>query len=408
MKITIVYRYFWPDTPPYASMLRDMSKWFVDAGHDVEIITAQPAYKPDAAIPIQPWKETVHGVKIRRVRLLNERGRSSVKILNAGLFITTAFFMVLFGKKRDLVWTATIPPVLQAFALMIASKMRGAKFLYHMQDIYPEIASASGLISKLFPVKLFRILDKMTQKRAAAIVVLSEDMKQAIKARFINVNNVAIINNFSLILNDEKTSNLAKAPIKGEPVKFVFAGNVGRFQNLTALVKAFSKISNDEAILKIIGEGRAKSELQDFVKSNAVTNVSFYNHITSSAAFEELCKCHIGVVSLSPNIYKYAFPSKVLTYMAANLPMLAMVEKTSDLSKVLSQRKLGATVEWGSEEEEIIESVKALISDVRQGNMHPSEAVDIYHQNSARDKWLALLNELSVTSQYQSPMLDNV
>lgn len=408
MKITIVYRYFWPDTPPYASMLRDMSKWFVNAGHDVEIITAQPAYKPDASIPTQPWKETIEGVKIRRVRLLNERGRPLVKMLNAGLFISTAFFMVLFGKKRDLVWTATMPPVLQAFALMMASKMRGAKFLYHMQDIYPEIASASGLISKLFPVRLFRIIDKITQKRATAIVVLSEDMKQAIGARALNVNNVTIINNFSLILNDEKKSSLAKTPIKDEPVKFVFAGNVGRFQNLTALVKAFSIIPKDEAILRIIGEGRAKSELQDFVKSNAVTNVSFHDHITSSAAFDELCKCHVGVVSLSPNIYKYAFPSKVLTYMAANLPMLAMVEKTSILSKTLSQRNLGATVEWGSAEEEIVESVKTLISDARSGHMRPSEAVDIYHQNSARDKWLALLNELSETTQYQAPMLDKV
>ena len=67
MKITIVYRYFWPDTPPYATMLRDMSEWFVDAGHDVEVITAQPGYKPKADIPAQPRQETINGVKIRPV-----------------------------------------------------------------------------------------------------------------------------------------------------------------------------------------------------------------------------------------------------------------------------------------------------------------------------------------------------
>ena len=53
MKITIVYRYFWPVTPPYALMLREMTRWFVEAGHDVEIITAQPSYKPDAGIEKQ-------------------------------------------------------------------------------------------------------------------------------------------------------------------------------------------------------------------------------------------------------------------------------------------------------------------------------------------------------------------
>jgi len=395
MKITIVYRYFWPDTPPYASMLRDMAKWFVEAGHEVEVITAQPAYKPEAGIPAQPWQEIIDGVNIRRVRLLKEEGRGVIKMINAAIFIVTAFFMVLCGKKRDLVWTATMPPVLQAFALMVAAKLRGAKFLYHMQDIYPEIASASGFISKFFPSKLLRFIDRITQKRAAAIVVLSEDMKQAIAARSMDVANVAIINNFSLILNDAIKTRLAKAPEANEPVKFIFAGNVGRFQNLTALVQAFSKISKDEASLKIIGEGRAKSELQDYVKSNTIPNISFHDHMTSTAAFEELCKCHVGVVSLSPNIYKYAFPSKVLTYMAANLPMLAMVEKESALSKMLSDRDLGATVEWGSSEDETLKSIRTLITDVRKGQMHPADAVDIYHQSSARDKWLSLLNDLS-------------
>ena len=181
MKITIVYRYFWPDTPPYATMLRDMSEWFVSAGHEVEVITAQPAYKPKAGIPTQPRREMINGVNIRRVRLFKERGVGLIKAINAGLFVISAFLILLFGKKRDLIWTATIPPVLQAFAMMIVSKIRGSKFLYHMQDIYPEIATVSGHISKLFPVKLFRWLDCITQRQSEAIVVLSDDMKGAIR-----------------------------------------------------------------------------------------------------------------------------------------------------------------------------------------------------------------------------------
>ena len=53
MRILIVYRYFWPDTPPYATMLRDISRWLAEAGHDVEILTAQPSYKPEVGIDHQ-------------------------------------------------------------------------------------------------------------------------------------------------------------------------------------------------------------------------------------------------------------------------------------------------------------------------------------------------------------------
>lgn len=375
-------------------MLRDMSQWFVAAGHDVEIITAQPAYKPSANIPKQPWQETIEGVKIRRVRLLNENGRGIIKMCNAALFILSAFFIVLFGKKRDLIWTATMPPVLQAFILMLASKVRGAKFLYHMQDIYPEIAIASGHISKFFPKNLFNQIDRFTQKHSAAIVVLSQDMKEAIGARRVDVKNVSIINNFSLILNDGEGAQLAKSPRKDELAKFIFAGNVGRFQNLSALVKAFSLLSKDEAILNIIGEGRAKDELKSIVETKAVDNVFFYDHMETSAVFKVMSECHVGVVSLSPGIYKYAFPSKVLTYMAANLPMLAMVETESNLSKVLSDRNIGTAIEWGLGEDEIASSIRALIKAVKLGDMNPAKEIDVYHQQSARENWLTLLSRL--------------
>ena len=395
MKITIVYRYFWPDTPPYATMLRDMSEWFVDAGHDVEVITAQPGYKPKAGIPAQPRQETINGVKIRRVRLLKERGNGLIKALNAAIFVISAFFILLFSKKRDLVWTATIPPVVQAFAMMVVSKIRGAKFLYHMQDIYPEIATVSGHISKLFPVKLFQWLDCFTQRRSEAIVVLSEDMKRAINVREVDVKNVSVINNFSLVLNDEAGDTLAKAPVGDEPVRFIFAGNVGRFQNLTALVDAFTFISPSEAILKIVGDGRAKGELTTYVQDNSIENVSFLDHMSTGDAFKELCKSHVGVVSLSPDIFQYAFPSKVLTYMAANLPILAMVEDESDLAQMLKKRNLGSNADWNSTPNEIASSIRSIILAVKTDNIKPAQEKNIYHPKAARERWLSLLTALS-------------
>lgn len=398
MKITIVYRYFWPDTPPYATMLRDMSEWFVSAGHEVEVITAQPAYKPKAGIPTQPRREMINGVNIRRVRLFKERGVGLIKAINAGLFVISAFLILLFGKKRDLIWTATIPPVLQAFAMMIVSKIRGSKFLYHMQDIYPEIATVSGHISKLFPVKLFRWLDCITQRQSEAIVVLSDDMKGAIRTRGVDVKNVSVINNFTLVLNDEAVDTLARAPVDDEPVRFIFAGNVGRFQNLTALVDAFATIPGNEAILKIVGDGRAKVDLMAHVQESSINNVFFLDHMSVDDAFQELCKSHVGVVSLSPNIFQYAFPSKVLTYMAANLPLLAMVENESALAKMLKQRELGSNVAWSCTPKEIEAEIRSLVGATKIANMNPAKAIDVYHPNSARDKWLSLLKKLSLES----------
>ena len=144
MKIAVVYRYFAPDTPPYAIMLEKMTAWLAAEGHDVEVLTAQPAYKPEAAIPQQPWRDMRNGVRIRRFWLLPERARGMVRAFNSLCFVLRAAANILFGPRRDLVWTATMPPVIQAFLLCAVAKLRGARFLYHMQDIYPEVAEATG------------------------------------------------------------------------------------------------------------------------------------------------------------------------------------------------------------------------------------------------------------------------
>ena len=146
MRILIAYRYFHPDTPPYATMLREMSRWLVEAGHDVTIVTAQPSYKPEAGIPRQPWSETRGGVSIRRLPLLAEGGRGLRRRVNSFAFVLMAAVALAFARRPDLIWTASMPPVLQGALLRWIAALRGAKFLYHVQDIYPEIAVASGMM----------------------------------------------------------------------------------------------------------------------------------------------------------------------------------------------------------------------------------------------------------------------
>ena len=393
MKITLVYRHYWPDTPPLGLMLRDITQWLVQAGHEVEVITAQPSYKPDAKIPKQPRREIIAGVSIRRVALFPEKGPGAVKIINTALFLFCAFLICLFGKKRDLVWAGTTPPVVQAFILSLAAKIRRATFLYQMQDIYPEIAMVSGEISRLFPVKLFRWMDGFTLKNAAAVTVLSDDMANAIKARGINTANVSLINNFTLVNNDAEHETYRPKLKKGEPAVFVFAGNVGRFQNLTAVLEAFRLVDPKEAVLRIIGEGRAKSELKDFAEKYKMQNVVFENYMPSDTVFKEMQLCHIGLVSLAPNIVRYAFPSKVLTYMAADLPMLALVEDDSSLAKLLAERNIGMNVDWSRGAEEMAAKIRLLALQSRTNRMRPAQETDIYHQTAARDKWLSLFDK---------------
>ncbi|MGI9349919.1 MAG: glycosyltransferase family 4 protein [Rhizobiaceae bacterium] len=392
MRITIVYRYFWPDTPPYAEMLKQISAWLVEEGHEVQILTAQPAYKPEANIPNQPVHEIMDGVSIIRLPLLKEGGVGWKKVINSLLFIAQAFIRILFGRKNDVVWTATMPPVLQALMVMIAGKLRGARFLYHMQDIHPEISITSNVMKSNVFTRLMISIDRFTQTRSTKIVVLSDDMRQSVIERGIPSGKVVLVRNFSL--GESEGGIRAMAPRNGEVIKFVFAGNIGRFQNLNALVESFKEVSPADAELIFVGDGRAKKELIELVENQKIENISFMDHMTAGEVFGLICKCHVGVISLLPGLYRYAFPSKLLTYMAANLPVFALIEDHSALAKLLKGKQIGVSVSWDKPLSEVRTAILAAATLARAQKTEPRILKEYYHPDEARKSWLALMNSL--------------
>ena len=76
MRILLVHRYFLPDTPPYASILYEIAKHLAKQGHEVEVLTSFPSYKSKQTLISAASLEEVDGVKIRRVRLLDDHNRN--------------------------------------------------------------------------------------------------------------------------------------------------------------------------------------------------------------------------------------------------------------------------------------------------------------------------------------------
>ena len=66
MRILIIYRHFWPDSPPYASLLRSIAGRLVRDGHQVEIWTEQPGYKSADTRKRAPRREQLDGIRVER------------------------------------------------------------------------------------------------------------------------------------------------------------------------------------------------------------------------------------------------------------------------------------------------------------------------------------------------------
>lgn len=350
MRILILYRHFWPDSPPYASMLRSIGRALVAAGHEVTIWAEEPCYKLSDRARAAPRRETLDGIVVERFARLPDRiAAGPIRLLDKLLFVPRLLLKAVVrrakGSRYDLVWTATIPPVMQGWAGRTIATMFGAKFLYHCQDLYPELAGHMGLWRRdgLFYRIMVRI-ETRTRKRADLLVTLSDDMAATVRA-LAQPRKLAVINNFPL---EDFSASGAEAPPPVVPpprddgkVQMIFAGNMGMFQGLDAVIEAMRLIEQDcpELELVLMGEGKALPDLKK--RAAGLSNIRFEPHRPFEEAQAAIAAADIGLVSLEPEIYRYAFPSKTLAYLALGVPIFAIVEADSRLAAMITRHRLG-------------------------------------------------------------------
>ena len=339
MKLLLTHRYFWPDTAPYAAMLRSIAEGLAEAGHEVRVFASRPSYRGSASAPA---REILGKLRVRRTWVFREnRANPIIRALNVLLYCGGLFVHIL-RTRPELVTASTFPPVIAGWSASLAAHVVGARFIYHMQDIHPEVSKYSGgWLGRGLPLRLLTWLDNQTLRRASAIVVLSEDMANTLRARGVGDLPTHVINNFLLDSFDDAsppTTELRKAPGKR---RVIFAGNLGRFQNLLVLAEGVARCfdQHPEVELFFLGDGAALPDLK--ARWSGHPQVRFGPYLPFAQARALIAESDVGLVSLTPDIYRVSYPSKVLTYLGLGVPVLAVVESTSMLAHAIRSNGLG-------------------------------------------------------------------
>lgn len=332
LRILAVHRYYWPDTPPYAAMLRRIVGQWVQDGHHVDVLSGQPSYKSALDNSRRARRETVDGVGVQRLSLPNEAGRPLVRITNAFRLGCALLWKAVRG-RYDVIMISTYPPVIGGFTAAVAARLTGARFIYHCMDIQPEVGTVSGEFSSPLVFKLLTRVDSWACRRADPVVVLSQDMADTLHRRS-NSGGIStcVLNNFSLPDEQSKAGELPFALAENK-LTVLFAGNIGRFQGLEAVVDAMATLAHrDDIEFVLMGDGVAKESLQG--KTQAIgAAIRFVGHQPVSVAKTAMRQADAGFVSLVPDMYRYAYPSKTMTYLEQGCPLIVAVEPESELAR---------------------------------------------------------------------------
>lgn len=337
--------YYYPEVASTAQIYTELFEDLADR-FDITVVCAVPCYTgsiPEEYREKRFYHEEHGGVRIVRVPVREySKSDKASRVLNIVDFWAQARKATReLGGGFDLVFTYSQPPILGGMLGAHASKRLGAPLVYGIQDFNPEQTMAVNYAGNALVHKAMMALDKRTCRRSSLVIVPGRDLQETLSERFggRNVPKSAVINNWT---DDEAVVPLPKdhpgvrafKERYGLEGKFVvmYSGNIGLYYDLENLIEVIGSFKGrDDVAFAFVGEGAVKPRLEEHVRENGLSNVSFIPYQPKDELVYSLNAADVHLVTNAKGIKGVSCPSKAYGIMAANVPMIGILEPGSEI-----------------------------------------------------------------------------
>jgi glycosyltransferase involved in cell wall biosynthesis len=401
MKVVFINRFFYPDHSATSQILTDLALHLAKAGLSVYVITSRQVYdEPDAVLPT---KEIMHNVHVTRVWTTrfgrqNLAGRT-VDYLT--FYLSAALDLLVLLKPGDVVVAKTDPPLISVIAAMTA-KIRGAKLINWIQDLFPEVAGALevGGLGKI--EGMLRTARNWSLRSACKNVAIGDGMAKRITGEGIDPSTIMVIHNWSdgrAIQPIEREKNDLRREWGVEDIFVVgYSGNLGRAHEFETILGAAGKLKHTEGIVFLfIGGGAQRGWIEEDTKKRGLTNILFKPYQPRERLRLSLSVPDVHLISLQPSLEGLIVPSKFYGIAAAGRPTLFVGDMDGEIPTILKKTSSGYTISIGDSNglaSRIVEMSHGTIA----GSMGARARVAFeqnFEQHHAFAAWEHLLQEVS-------------
>lgn len=294
--------------------------------------------------------------KILKVRTGNIQKTNLIEKGIATITLETRFINAIrkyFNNIRfDLILYST-PPVTLIKPVKYIKKRDNAKTYLLLKDIFPQNAVDIGILSKngikgiiyryfrRKEKKLYALSDKIGCMSPANVEYILKNNPE------INLETVEICPN-CIEPRDFSVSETEKIDIRkkyGLPLDkkiFVYGGNLGRPQGIPFIIECLKKCRDiDSAFFLIVGSGTEYYKLKEFVGNENLPNVKLLESLPKDVYDKMIAACDVGLIFLDHRFTIPNFPSRMLSYMQAKLPVLAATDPNTDIGKIIESGGFG-------------------------------------------------------------------
>lgn len=369
-KILIHSIAFSPDGVSTAYLYNDIAKGFKNYGYEVVVLTTTPHYNViQEELVKQPMKKKLGGLYyqsyfdgIRVIHIPQKKFKSTAfRLLGFVYWHILSLLLGINEKNLDAILSPS-PPLTLGLINIIIGKLKGAKVVYNVQEIYPDFLIEQGGLKSKPIISFLKCLERFVYNKSAAVTTIDSIFYDTIVDRFEDKSKLHIIPNFvdTELYRPIDKSNLTldkSVFIDNNHLKLMYAGNIGHAQDWEPLIRSAELLRDFPVDFYIIGEGVMKVYVEEKVESLGLKNVHVLPYQQRELMPQLLAFADIQFIFMSKEMEGHGFPSKVYTIMACGKPLLVcsgLQTPIVNFLKDLNCAKLITTDDLNSKVNEIV------------------------------------------------------
>lgn len=339
----------------YTDLLREFQR----NGHKIYVISPVERRKGESTHVINEEHVQILKLKIGNTQKTNllEKGISTITIEPLFIAAIKRYFSII---KFDLVLYST-PPITFCNAIEYVKKRDNAKTYLLLKDIFPQNAVDIGMLSKkgikglLYRYfrrkekKLYRISDHIgCMSQANVDYVLKHNLEIAKDKVEICPNSIEVVD--KSVDDNLREEIRRKYEIPLNKRVFIYGGNLGKPQGIDFLIKCiYSQRENKDAFFLVVGSGTEYGKINNFFTTHPQENFRLMQSLPKEDYDNMVGACDVGMIFLDHRFTIPNFPSRLLSYMQAKIPVLACTDPNTDIGKVIVEGGFG----WWCESDDV-------------------------------------------------------
>lgn len=343
MRILLIHQYFLEEDDPGGSRWNEMTKVWVDQGHEVVVLAGMMHANGNSKRDEYKGKfflEKVQGhVRVVRCHVSESYNRGFAgRLWGYFSFMFSSLWGGIFKLKGkfDIV-LVTSPPLFVGLSGYMISIIKRIPLVFEVRDLWPESAIDTGILRNKLIIKLAYAFERFIYSKAKLINVLTpafyntlRNEKKVPEAKLIMIPNAADFSLSEDLLNNFDRKSFRVSHDLDSKFVITYVGAHGLANHLEQILDAAKALEDTNVLFLLIGQGMEKARLIQKAGSMKVSNVRFIDSVPKREVFKYIIASEMGASVLKRvEAFKTVYSNKTFDYMSCKTPILMAIDGIS-------------------------------------------------------------------------------